>query len=388
MNKICFVNHKIYPYHSGAGLFALRLSNNLLEFGYKIKIITLSRNNDNTQKFKFYGNVPIYRIPTHFTKLSYCDIEAGLKLSQLYKSFNHYDIVHCFNSSGFLECVAGYKAHKIGKKYIFEISLLGGDDPITLSKTKLGSLKLKIIKKADAIIVKTKGANNILINNGFNKDPIYHIPYGVDTTTYKPIKNYNEKLLLRQKLKLPQTSIILCNIGAIIKRKNQIELINIINNFKSIFNQQFILLLIGPYNSNDQYYINLKKLIIKYNLEKNVIFTGYITNTHEYLRASDIFIMTSINEGLPNALIEAMSSGLPCIVNNIMDVMSDIIIDGYDGFIVNNNEVFETCRLIKKIIDDKYMYMKIRNNAILKIKKNFSSELITKKYIDLYNNIL
>jgi|SRR3989344_1229939 len=76
-----------------------------------------------------------------------------------------------------------------------------------------------------------------------------------------------------------------------------------------------------------------KKLIIN----KNIVFFGLISNIPKILGKMDIFAMTSYSEGLPNALMEAMASGLPVVATNVGGI-PELISDGEEGFLVETGD--------------------------------------------------
>ena len=78
-------------------------------------------------------------------------------------------------------------------------------------------------------------------------------------------------------------------------------------------------------------------------LGNKIRFTGPVENVHEYLRASDIFLLNSKREGTPNALLEAMACGIPPVMKSL---------DGIDQYITykNKNAI---------ILDDLYELIKI-----------------------------
>ena len=75
----------------------------------------------------------------------------------------------------------------------------------------------------------------------------------------------------------------------------------------------------------------LKKEIIKYNLEKKILLIGYKKNAENYISDSDIFILTSKYEGLPNVLIEAQKYDIPIISSNCPTGPSENLLNGRLG---------------------------------------------------------
>ncbi|WP_417213414.1 glycosyltransferase family 4 protein [Bizionia sp.] len=78
----------------------------------------------------------------------------------------------------------------------------------------------------------------------------------------------------------------------------------------------------------------LQALINDLNLENSVELVGSVDNVHDYYNKARIFAFTSNFEGFPNALIEAMAFGLPCISTNCPSGPNEVIDDGENGFLI------------------------------------------------------
>jgi glycosyltransferase involved in cell wall biosynthesis len=76
-------------------------------------------------------------------------------------------------------------------------------------------------------------------------------------------------------------------------------------------------------------YAEYKELAKKLGIENDVIFTGVQSNPYPYLAMSSVYALTSDSEGFPNALIEAMAVGLPCISVNCLTGPAEILNDDY-----------------------------------------------------------
>lgn len=148
--------------------------------------------------------------------------------------------------------------------------------------------------------------DNIKVKNNTIKSIV--IPNGVDTEIYYPV-NSIEKKMIRDRLHLPDESIIWISVGHLSKRKNPNLLISA---WKKYFSndRQNILLLIGDGPLRE----NCVKQAQGYD---NIIILGRINNIANYLRASDYYISASRAEGMPNAVLEAIACGLPYVLSGI-----------------------------------------------------------------------
>ena len=131
-----------------------------------------------------------------------------------------------------------------------------------------------------------------------------------------------------------------------------------------------------------------KSFIKKFNLEKNISLTGWIDNSYKkkLLSKSTIFLLPSWNEGLPNAMIEAMSAGLACIISKV-GMVPDYAIDGFNSLLVEPKNVQNIVRSLEKVLQNPLLRQKLSKNAYQTAKSNFSLDnglkLLTKEIENL-----
>ena len=112
---------------------------------------------------------------------------------------------------------------------------------------------------------------------------------------------------------------------------------------------------------------------------------GDVPNVNEYLQASDVYLSTSYSEGLPNGVLEAMATNIPCILSNIPQHLEILECDqecGLSYVIDDDNDFIKQLQKIHK--ED---LTKMGNNARMVVEKNFSSKVMSKKYQDVYLRI-
>lgn len=96
---------------------------------------------------------------------------------------------------------------------------------------------------------------------------------------------------------------------------------------------------VGRYDTTDHYYQSLLYLIEKLSLEDCVHFVGYDSNPYRWMAHAHCFVFPSRREGLPNALIEASYIGVPCVATRCLNIIGDIIHDGYNGYTAEVDDV-------------------------------------------------
>ena len=102
---------------------------------------------------------------------------------------------------------------------------------------------------------------------------------------------------------------------------------------------------------------------------------------------SSIFVMSSRYEGMPLALIEAMSSGLACVSYNCPNGPSDIIYDGIDGFLAKNGDIDDLATKMEALICNESLRSKMGTTAKQNIKR-YSPDAIMQQNMMLYRRIL
>ncbi|MBE7046064.1 MAG: glycosyltransferase family 4 protein [Ruminococcaceae bacterium] len=134
---------------------------------------------------------------------------------------------------------------------------------------------------------------------------------------------------------------------------------------------------------------SLQAMIEESGLSDNILLKGWTNNTLDEYAKSDMYVMSSYYEGMPNALVEAMAMGLPCVSTDCETGPSDIITDGDDGFLVPVKGVDALAERILQIIEmspeeRKTMGEKAHNA----IKDKFLSSKILNQWEELFEGLL
>lgn len=127
----------------------------------------------------------------------------------------------------------------------------------------------------------------------------------------------------------------------------------------------------------------LFKLVEQYKINDKVDFLGPIKEIDKVFCSAKIFVLSSRSEGFPNALIEAMANGVASISFDVNAGPSDIIKNGFNGFLVENDNIQELSNKIQFLMDNEKDRIKISKNAIL-----LKEELSIDKIGDLFLNFL
>lgn len=176
--------------------------------------------------------------------------------------------------------------------------------------------------------------------------------------------------------KLDDVNII--SIGRLHNGKRINELINI---FSKIDNKKSKLFIIG----DGEEYSNLSNQIKKLKIQNRVKLLGYMSSTEieKYMYKSSVFLMTSITEGLPMVLLEAMSYGLPCIAYETKNGIGDIIVNNKNGYIIKNRNEKDYIKKLNLVLSNIELRKKFSEEAF-----NCSQKFSSHEIIKIWNRIL
>jgi len=120
---------------------------------------------------------------------------------------------------------------------------------------------------------------------------------------------------------------------------------------------------------------------------ENVVLTGWVTGEEKQnlLNTTDIFVLPSYFEGFPNALLEAMSFGIPSVATKVGSI-PDIIIPNENGLLVYPGDVESLTLELKKLIENKELREKLGRNAKDTVKSNYSIENAVDKFSSIIFN--
>lgn len=131
---------------------------------------------------------------------------------------------------------------------------------------------------------------------------------------------------------------------------------------------------------------NLKKLAKSLNIKERISFLGWQKNTDKLFYDFDIFVLSSLWEGLPIAIAESMAAGTPVVAPRINGI-PEIITDNETGMLFKATDCKELADKIQLIINDKNLYEKLRKKAYNSIieNKEFSLTRLTNEIKGIYN---
>lgn len=173
--------------------------------------------------------------------------------------------------------------------------------------------------------------------------------------------------------------ITLVNVGTLCSRKNQANLIEAIAN--PVNRRRFRLILVGGGPDFDQ----CKDLVCRYGLSKCVTMTGPSNEVSRFLCQSDAYISVSLDEGLPIAMIEAMSCGLPLITSQAGSC-PDLVEE--NGYVFNGFDTASISSALDWLYSNRSDLGSMGKNSRAMYESRYTLSCMCDSYIELFNKMV
>ena len=131
----------------------------------------------------------------------------------------------------------------------------------------------------------------------------------------------------------------------------------------------------------------LEELTERLGIRERVIFTGSRQDVLDIMRSFDLFVLSSLYEGLPVALLEAMSVGKPAVAPTVGGI-PEVIEDGLNGFLVQPRDPEKLAEKILEILQDHVLRSKMSQNAAQAIRERFNLQGMVRRVEQVYSEML
>jgi glycosyltransferase involved in cell wall biosynthesis len=282
-------------------------------------------------------------------------------------------------------------ARFFGFRTIYESVLQGSDTPQALLETKLGFVKLFILRRFSHILCISSALKDDYLNYGFGSNKVSVINNPVDNRIFFPKANNEIDLEFRKKYQIPVFAQIILFVGSVKARKGFHVLVDSFINTYNESNDIF-LLVVGPHTQNenpsiDISYVNDCRIKLEKQVPGKYNFVGLVTSELELAkiyRNSDIFVFPSYEEGLGNVVLEAMASKLKIIASNL-PVLEGILIDQENCLLFPIGDTENCTKGLKLVLgDNSKSYELFSQNAMDSVNREFSILLWNSNLANLY----
>jgi glycosyltransferase involved in cell wall biosynthesis len=258
-------------------------------------------------------------------------------------------------------------------------SLRGGilGDLTRLIKKPSGRRRFDMLQKyVDAFIAISTEIKYELLEHGVSPERCFFIPNGVNLDKFQPVAPSlrNE---LRKQLRLPE-GLLVIYVGRLELEKRVDELIRVWMEIQSQYPNAYLLIL-GTGSRED----SLKKMAAG---NSNIIFRGAVDNVAAYLQTSDLFVLPSVAEGLSNALLEALATGVPVVVTATGGT-TDIVRHKISGWLIDDYSPQNLLEGIQTFLNDESLRKDCGLEGRRFVLENYALRNTADNLCKLYNSL-
>jgi glycosyltransferase involved in cell wall biosynthesis len=373
--RVLMFSYYFPPHYSGAALQAISLARKLRDRGAEITFLTVD-NGGLPESGRLEG-FECHRVSEGKGRLA----ELALWKNMLNRArIGSFDVLHA-HGAYLKNSFFGPLSRMLGKKSVLKVSL-ADDDLHGLGRGRSGWVHKRFVSMAHRYVSISREITEELRGYGLAEDKIMEIPNGVDTQRFTPASE-SEKKALRAKAGLPTEGTMILYVGGISSRKNVRWLVDSWAGASP--SCPGFLTVVGPVAREDterKLYDSLK--VWEGRLKGRFFMKSFTDRVEEYYRMADVFVLPSKNEGMPNAVLEAMSSGLSCMVNTVSGARD--LVDDATGVLMDVEKPGALAEGLAKLGNGRAQALGA--GARKRIMRDFSLESVADRYMRLYGEML
>ena len=341
--------------NGGAERVVSVLASQMAEEGMEVEILT-------------YYDKPVFYKISDKVKLTVVEKENGNKnkIQNLFWLRNYFKK----NAQVVISFLAPFNMMAIGANLGNGIPMIVADrnDPTKIPSNKVvRAIRDFLYRLADGVVVQTEKNRKYFSKTVQKKSAVIYNP--VD------LKEYAGAALQSQKVKKIVTA------GRLMPQKNQKMMIRA---FAEVLKTHpgYELVIYGEGPSRQE----LESLVDELGLGSNVSMPGNVSDLFERMKDSEMFVMTSDYEGMPNALIEAMCLGLPC-VSTMVSGATDLIKNHENGLLVEVNDQNGFEKAMIELLDNPELSQKISQKSV-ELNEMLKLSKINEQWISFIKTVL
>lgn len=206
------------------------------------------------------------------------------------------------------------------------------------------------------------------------------IPNGVDVEQLASVAKDPQGV--KEEFQIPLTHRLVVHVANFTQKKRHLDLLKAIERVvKAQPLLTFLLVGQGPMEKE------VKEAARQLGVERRVIFTGFRTDATRLIAAADLFVLSSLYEGLPVSLLEAMALGTPIVATSVGGI-PEVVIDGVGGFLV---EPLNPDQLAEKMLDllrDPQLQQRFSENGIRTVRERYDVRRMVESTEAIYERVL
>lgn len=376
--SVVMLLRQFYPRTGGYQNQALRLARELLKKEVTVTVVT--QRHGTLAPYEVHQQIPIHRVfafsTGHLASGSYL-VSSFL---WMLKNRHSFQIIHANRSSSGL--VAGLIGFVLQKRVLYKLTRGDEVDTKGFRSTWVGRFKAHLLRKTvDKFVAITEEIENALQQIGIPAEKVVRIANGMPLDDFS--RRY-DRAGIKSELDWSVQAIVVTFVGRLVHAKGVDWLLEVWQHV-SRHCAHARLLIVGDGVERAALEAQVQALGIR----ETLTFVGKQPDVFKFLAATDIFVLPSRQEGTSNALLEAMSQGLPVVVaDDLLGGNRGVVDDRQDGYVVKFGDSRALIQVLRQLLQDERLRQEMGKRARRKIEEAFSIESVANQYRALYQELL
>jgi glycosyltransferase involved in cell wall biosynthesis len=236
-----------------------------------------------------------------------------------------------------------------------------------------------IVRRADKVIAVSEEIRKRMKRAGIAEEKICLIDNGVNLDRFPSSADPNT---IKESLGIDREAQVIGTVGALTLEKGHVYLLRAAAKVIKTF-PRAVFLLVGDGKER----LNLATSVSQLGIQDNVIFTGMRKDVPEILPILDVFLLPSLNEGLPMALLEAQAARVPTVSTRVGGIPA-VVEDGTTGILIPPKDSDAIVQAISRMLLDRKTALEMGQKGCERVRDHFSSQTMASKYISIYKELL
>jgi glycosyltransferase involved in cell wall biosynthesis len=377
-----------FPEMSGAGLQCRELVRQLRD---EVRFAVLTTTTDRTLPVldrDARDGIPVFRVFVDPASV-WSKATAALRMTAvLVRERRRFEILHLhgFSQKSMLAIVLGLA---LGKRIAIKLTSVGHDDPAAMKAR--GPFAYWCYSRARLFFGVSPRFQVLYEGSGLPRDRFRLIPNGVDVERFRPA-TAGERRALRDELGLPADAAVTLFIGFFSREKCPDVLFEAWAR-TAPGDAARVLVFVGAtrstyYEVDQRLAADIRHRASALGLAGRVVFVESTSAIDKYQRSADVFVLPSVREGLPNALLEALACGTPCVATRLDGVTDVLIDDGTSGLLVPPRDVTALQAAFERLAADPDRARAMGARGRERMARDYSASTMGRRYLAAYQELL
>jgi glycosyltransferase involved in cell wall biosynthesis len=380
--RVCIFSYYFPPHFSGAGFSAVTLARQLRARGIDVFFITVDASG--LPRDGVHDGFRLYRIGEGRGR--HRELAMWWQLARTLAAHRQeFDILHGRGSS-YRHSAIGPIARALGKKSLAVVSL-AQDDLAMLGRGAAGRLQQAFLGCVDRYVALSHEIQDEMALLPLDGSRVVHIPQPVDTERFTPA-TAAERAALRARHGLP-AGLLAIYAGVVDARKNVEWLVRQWMTHADVHGAA-ALAVIGPasrHRAEAGLRDRLRQEVAAAGFGERILFRDFTSAIEDLYRACDVFVLPSSREGMPNAVLEAMACGLPCLVTRVSGTR-ELVTHGKSGMLFDVGDESSFLEGLRLFLQSSRARTEVGEQARARMLEEYSAPRIAERYVELYGELL